>query len=91
MPKNKPSKPGKTAQQRHNEVVEIKHKFADLGLSTEMDCISQVFAMLNDFAETGASCSAKVKLAGLKRVACLRLAIRPGAVSTVDLQYDEHV
>ncbi len=91
MPKTKPQKPSKTLEQRQGEVQEIKTKLSELGLSTEMPAIMEIYNIMDDFASTGDSRTENIKLPGLKRIARLKLANRPQSESTMCLAYDENV
>lgn len=87
----RPPKPRKTPDERQLEISQIKAQITDLGLTTEDPNVKALFDMLDDFCATGDPRTDKVKLRGLKRVAHVRLASRPGAASTVQLAYDPHV
>lgn len=81
----------KSQSSREHEVVHIKHKFQDFGLTPEMDAVKLIFDRLDKFVADGFSDTFSTKLPGLKRVAVIQLCTRPQSESSVMLKYDEHV
>jgi len=86
----KPPKPEKTKEERESEVKSMKNKIEELGLSTELPGIAELYQALNDFLENGISHSGKTKIPEYNREVHYILTKSKNKQSTLSLLHKKY-
>lgn len=81
----------RSREQRHEECVQIASKLAQLGLSTEIEGVAKLHAIMRAYVDDGLSASGGIKLHGLKRTLCYVLSTRQHVECSVNLQHTPRV
>ena len=81
----------KTKLERVMEIVKIKTKLRDLGLSEEYIGIEDFYNHCKIYVNNGIAWSGKIELPGLKRVLEASLPIRKNINCSIVLKYDKNV
>jgi len=84
-------KPMKTKEERVVEVIKIKKKLQELGLSGEFEGVALFYTHCVKYVNDNIPWSGKIKLLGLKRILEAILTTRKTTSCFVALKYDETV
>ena len=71
---------------RVKEMLELRKKFAELGLDEENEDMKKLISKMNDFVKESIGFSGKIVLEEYKRVAVCKFTLQPHSVSTVVLK-----
>lgn len=71
---------------RVKEMLELRKKFAELGLDEETEGMKQLVQKMNDFVKGGVGFSGKIVLEEYNRVAVCKFSLQPHSVSTIVLK-----
>ena len=86
MGKNK-----KTYEERHDEILIIKNKLSELGLSEEFEPIKEFYNECDRYIKSGDSWSGSIKLSGLKRIIEVRLTTSKDLNCDIVLKYNKDI
>jgi len=91
--KNKDKKKDKykNKEERQAEVDRMRHELSNLGLSNEIDGISDFYKYCEEYIEKDISWSGRIKLFGTKRILEAILPRKKIVKGTLALKYDEHI
>lgn len=81
----------KTKLDRINQIIKIKRKFNELGLSEEHSGIKEFYIHCRDYVDNGNGKSGKIKLKGLKREIDYKLSITKHINCNVILKYNKYI
>ena len=81
----------KNREERFKEVMMIREKLTNLGLSSEINGIQEFYDKCKEFVNLGYSWTGKIKLIGTKRVLVGNLILKKNIESSINLKYDENV
>lgn len=81
----------KTKLDRINEIIKIKKKINQLGLSEEHSGIKEFYIYCREYVDNGNSKSGKIKLKGLKRELNFKLSISEHINCNVILKYNKYI
>jgi hypothetical protein len=76
----------KTDIVRVKEMLELRKKFAELGLDEETDGMKELIQKMNAFVKESVGFSGKIVLEEYKRVAVCKFTLQPHSVSTIVLK-----
>ena len=85
------SKKLKTREERFQEVMKIREKLTNLGLSSEINGIQEFYDQCKEYVNQGYSWTGKIKLLGTKRILQGNLTVRKNVECSINLKYDESV
>ncbi|AGE50039.1 hypothetical protein ATCVCanal1_023L [Acanthocystis turfacea Chlorella virus Canal-1] len=71
---------------RVKEMLELRKKFAELGLDEETEGMKELIQKMNEFVKEGTGFSGKIVLEEYKRVAVCKFTLQPHSVSTIVLK-----
>lgn len=80
----------KSLESRQKEINDMKKKLSDLGITSEIEGISEFYKRLKDF-EDGYSSSGVINLYGYKRRLEFKLSMNMSINSTLVLRYDDNI
>ena len=89
--KVKANKVLKSLEQRSEEASRMLDKLRDLGLSEEMEGVSDLVSLIEEWRRVGFSDTKQFKLTGLKRIAKVCFCMRPANDCSLALLYNETV
>ena len=81
----------KSREERFQEVMKIREKLTNLGLSSEIDGIQEFYDQCKEYVNQGYSWTGKIKLLGTKRILQGNLTVRKNVECSINLKYDESV
>jgi len=81
----------KNRDDRFKEVMLIRSKLTNLGLSKEIEGIQEFYNKCKDYVNDGYSWTGKIKLLGTKRVLHANLTTRKNVECSINLKYDPSV
>jgi len=81
----------KSKEDRVLQVLNIRKKLNNLGLSSQIDGIAKFNNICKDYVNLGYSWSGKIKLHGTKRILCGRLPMKKNIDCFIELKYDKNV
>lgn len=81
----------KSKEERVLQVLDIRKKLNNLGLSNQIDGINEFNNICKDYVNLGYSWSGKIKLHGTKRILCGRLPMKKNIDCFIELKYDKNV
>jgi hypothetical protein len=81
----------KNRDERFKEVMIIRDKLTNLGLSSEIEGIKDFYEKCREYVNSGYSWSGKIKLLGTKRILQGNLTLRKNIECSINLKYDESV
>ena len=81
----------KTKEQKKFEINEAKEKLQNLGLSTELEGISEFYKICEDYIEKNYNWSGEIKLNGTKRILQCILPNKKINKVSITLKFDENV
>ena len=93
MPKKKKEKKEnlKTIEERISEIIEIKKKLSEIGLTDQIEGIKEFYKYCNDFVKYNYSWTGKIKLYGTKRILEATLPRTKNIKCMINLKYDENI
>lgn len=89
--KSKKVVPTRNEDERRAEVLTLKKKLSDLGLTEEFSDVAKAIKTMDDFVSKGISATESHKLPGLKRTLHLQLCNRSSSPCSVSLTYDRQI
>lgn len=81
----------KTKEDRVLQVLTIRKKLNNLGLSPEIEGIKEFNNICKDYVNLGYSWSGKIKLYGTKRILSGKLPMKKNIDCFIELNYDKNV
>jgi hypothetical protein len=81
----------KTREERFSEVMKMREKLTNLGLSSEIEGIREFYDQCKEYVNQGYSWTGKIKLLGIKRILHANLTIRKNIECSINLKYDNNV